>query len=78
MTYIEKLGLTIDTSSVAEATAALNALAAAAERVSKALNDLGSKAHGNITINVAGSLAKVDIQPMDRIVTHGAPAFRSA
>ena len=60
---IATLGLKVDAGEIAQSIHTLTDLANAAERASKALDELAGKSHGGIVIRVAGSLAHVEIKP---------------
>jgi hypothetical protein len=64
MTQTATLGLAIDSSSVKDATEVLNTLIDAAERASKALDELAGKAHGGIVVQVVDRIAHVEIKPV--------------
>jgi hypothetical protein len=59
------LGLKVDTSGAKEAIEVFNTLADAAERASKALDELAGKAGNDVEINIkiVGAVAAVDIKP---------------
>ena len=62
-TELDKLHISVNSSEVETATAALDRLSDAAERARKALEDLSETPHGGIKINVIGEIAAIEIAP---------------
>lgn len=64
---VAKLGFAADTAPLKDAEAALDAVARAADRACEAIDRLGSRQHGGITISMVGSVLHCDVKPPSEV-----------
>ncbi|WP_342242643.1 hypothetical protein [Ensifer sp. OTU672] len=60
---MEALSIQVDSSTVGNATEAFERLRTAIDSVSEALDRLGDKKHGGITVRIVGSLVECEVKP---------------
>lgn len=60
---VANLGFKADTAPLKDAESALDAVARAADRACEAIDRLGSRRHGGITIQMVGSVLHCEVKP---------------